>query len=174
MRYELDPDASRVVIHASSSVHPIETEAPLTGWVELTVGDDGTVDPSAPVAAHVEVPLGGLRSGNPLIDREADRRLDTRHHPIVTGELRTLDATADADADCDGLAGVGDLTLKGVTAPIDGRLHVEPADDGAIALTGETTFEVTDFGVQPPSLLLVKVHATVRVTLDAVARPAAG
>ena len=170
MRYDLDPDASRVVIHASSSVHPIETEAPLTGWVELTVGDDGTVDPSASVAAHVEVPLGGLRSGNPLIDREADRRLDTRRHPTVTGDLRTL-APADGD---DQLAGIGDLTLKGVTAPIEGRLRVVATDDGAIALTGETTFEVTDFGVQPPSLLLVKVHATVRVTLDAVARPTDG
>lgn len=171
MRYDLDPDASRVVIHASSSVHPIETEAPLTGWVELTVGDDGTVDPSSPVAAHVEVPLGGLRSGNPLIDREADRRLDTRHHPTVSGDLRTL---APADGAGDELAGIGDLTLKGVTAPIEGRLQVVATDDGAIALTGETTFEVTDFGVQPPSLLLVKVHATVRVTLDAVARPTDG
>ena len=61
-----------------------------------------------------------------------------------------------------------------MTAPIEGRLRVVATDDGAIALTGETTFEVTDFGVQPPSLLLVKVHATVRVTLDAVARPAGG
>ena len=167
MRYDLDPDASRVVIHASSSVHPIETEAPLTGWIELTVGGDGTVDPAAPVAAHVEVPLGGLRSGNPLIDREADRRLDTRHHPTVTGDLQALTPAAGGGE----LTGIGDLTLKGVTAPIDGRLHVEAIDDGAIALTGETTFEVTDFGVQPPSLLLVKVHATVRVTLDAIARP---
>ncbi|MFN8040585.1 MAG: YceI family protein [Acidimicrobiales bacterium] len=173
MRYDLDPDASRVVIHASSSVHPIETEAPLTGWIELTVGDDGTVDPAAPVAAHVEVPLGGLRSGNPLIDREADRRLDTRHHPTVTGDLQVLTPATDAAAGDGDLAGIGDLTLKGVTAPIDGTLHVEATDDAAIALTGETTFEVTDFGVQPPSLLLVKVHATVRVTLDAVARPAA-
>jgi len=172
VRLALDPDASRVVIHASSSVHPIETEAPLTGWIELTVGDDGTVDPAAPVAAHVEVPLGGLRSGNPLIDREADRRLDTRHHPTVTGDLQALTPATDAAGGA--LTGIGDLTLKGVTAPIDGTLLVEPTDDGALALTGETTFEVTDFGVQPPSLLLVKVHATVRVTLDAVARPVVG
>lgn len=182
MRYDLDPDASRVVIHASSSVHPIDTEARIRGWIDLEVSAAGALDPAGEVAAHVEVPLAGLRSGNPLIDREAERRLDVRRHPVVTGDLRSLGPVADDDDDDDGaaagedrsalLVGDGDLTFHGVTAPIRGTLQIVP-DGDRLHLRGETTIDVTDFGVQPPSLLVVKVHRTVRVDLDAVAVPTA-
>ena len=75
-----------------------------------------------------------------------------------------MEATADADRFTAG----GDLTFHGVTRAIDGTLVITRRAD-ELALTGETTFDVTDFGVQPPSLLVVKVHKEVRVTLDAVA-----
>lgn len=168
VRFDLDGERSRVLIHATSSVHPIETAAPITGWLDVSLVEDGSVDLTAPVAARVQVPLQGLRSGNPLIDREADRRLDTRRHPTVSGELRSLEP-----GPAGGWRGRGDLTLHGITAPIEGTLRVDRRDD-ELGLTGSTTLLVTDFDVQPPSLLLVKVHPTVRVDLDAVARLAPG
>ena len=95
MRHDLDPSRSSITIHASSSIHPITTEAPVAGWIDVSLDARGSVDPDAPVDGQVEFDLGGMRSGNPLIDREAERRLDIRRHPTVTGRLTALCPTAD-------------------------------------------------------------------------------
>ena len=169
MRYELDPDASRLHVHASSSVHPIHTEARVTGWVELVLRDDGSVDPAGGVGGHVELDLTGMRSGNPLVDREAERRLDVSRHPTVRGELTALEPDPD---DAGRLTGHGELTFHGITRRLDGWLQVQVDYTGELRLDGEAELDVTDFGVQPPSLLLVKVHRHIRVELRATARAA--
>ncbi len=172
VRHELDPDRSTVTVHATSSLHPITTDAPVTGWVELTVDDDGRIDGDAPVDGVVEVALGTMRSGNPLIDREAERRLHIRRHPTVTGRLTSLvpDPGSGGDGgDPDAATGAGTLDFHGVTRPLEGTLRVTPLADGELALEGTTELDVTDFDVQPPSLLVVKVHPRIRVTLAAVA-----
>lgn len=165
MRRELDPARSTVTVHASSSVHPIRTDAPATGWIDVTLDADGALDPSAPVSGRIEVTLGSMRSGNPLIDREAERRLHLRRFPVVSGVLSGLTPTDD------GFTGEGTLDFHGVQRPLAGELHVWVDDDGTVTLTGTTELDVTDFDVQPPSLLVVKVHARVRVELAAVALP---
>ena len=165
MRRELDPARSTVTVHASSSVHPIRTDAPATGWIDVTLDADGALDPSAPVSGRIEVTLGSMRSGNPLIDREAERRLHLRRFPVVSGVLGGLTPTED------GFAGEGTLDFHGVPRPLAGELQVWVDDDGTVTLTGTTELDVTDFDVQPPSLLVVKVHARVRVELAAVALP---
>ena len=48
----------------------------MAGWIDVSLDARGSVDPDAPVDGQVEFDLGGMRSGNPLIDREAERRLD--------------------------------------------------------------------------------------------------
>lgn len=171
MRRALDPDRSTVTVHASSSLHPITTDAPVTGWLEVTLDGDGQVDATAPVDGEVEVALGAMRSGNPLIDREAERRLHIRRYPTVTGRLTELCADGgDADG---GYEGAGTLEFHGVSRPLHGLLRLAEDADGALALEGTVELDVTDFGVQPPSLLVVKVHPQIRVALSAVALPPA-
>lgn len=164
MRFGLDPERSTLTIHATSSIHPIETATTVTGWIELDVSADGTPAADQAPAAEIELALGEMRSGNPLVDREAERRLDVRRHPTVHGVLTQLGAP-----DADGRRmGAGDLTFHGVTRRITGELSITTVD-GGLHLTGHTELDVTDFGVQPPSLLVVKVHREVRVELDAFA-----
>lgn len=165
MRRELDPARSSVSVHASSSLPPITTDAPATGWIDVSLDDDGAIDPFAPASGRIEVALGSMRSGNPLIDREAERRLHLRRFPVVTGVLDGLTITDD------GVVGEGTLDFHGVQRPLTGELHAWADEDGSLTLTGTTELDVTDFDVQPPSLLVVKVHARVRVELAAVALP---
>ena len=166
MRHHLDPNRSSISIHTSSSLHPITTGAPVTGWIDVALDARGRVDPDAPVDGRVEFDLGGMRSGNPLLDREAERRLDVRRHPRVMGRLAGLSAAAGG-----GYEGVGELDFHGVTRSLKGVLSVGVNADAELVIGGTAEFDVTDFGVQPPSLLLVKVHPEVRVALAAVAFP---
>lgn len=203
-----------MTVHASSSIHPITTDAPVTGWVDVRVDADGRLAAGAPVDGRVEVALGSMRAGNPLIDREAERRLHVRRYPTVVGRLTALSPAAtpapdDGDGDGDdpggdggpddgsdhdgsendgqstkgggdpgedagdgrgaAFAGEGTLDFHGVTRPLHGVLRLTEGADGALTLRGTAELDVTDFGVQPPSLLLVKVHPRIRVELSAVA-----
>lgn len=165
MRYDLDPERSTLEIHASSSIHPIETRTGVSGWIDCTPAPTAALTP--PIRCRARSPSARrMRSGNPLIDREAERRLDVAHHPTVTAVLTSL-VPADEDA---AWQGEGELTFHGVTCPVAGILRME-CEGAGLRLEGSAEIDVTDFGVQPPSLLLVKVHKEVRVDLRAIAEP---
>jgi len=156
----LDPDRSRIRILASSTLHPIHTDAAVRGWIDAA-------EPTDPAAGEIEFDLAGMRSGNPLVDREADRRLQVKRYPVVTGRLTALTARPGEPGVFDG---TGSLTFHGVTRTIHGVLRVDERD-GVIGLTGTTTIDVTQFDVQPPSLLLVKVDKLVTIELEAFTAP---
>lgn len=162
-----DEERSTIDVRASSTIHPIHTTAAVTGWLDAVVSADGaTVDPRHPITGEVHFDLGGMRSGNPLIDREAERRLQIRRYPTVSGVLTNIDATDDPQV----FTAEGALTFHGVTREIHGTLRIE-GRDGVLGITGVTTIDVTDFGVQPPSLVLVKVHKDVTIELAAFTAP---
>jgi hypothetical protein len=163
VRYEFDPSRSTLAIDASSSIHPIHTSAGVTGWFEITRRDDGSIDGTQPVGGYVQLDISAMRSGNPLVDRETERRLDVRRYPIIDGELVRLAATSDPER----FDAVGRLTFHGQTQVVEGSLEIRWTDDG-IELDGTKSLDVTDFGVQPPSLLVVKVHKDITVRLHAV------
>ena len=53
----------------------------------------------------------------------------------------------------------GDLTFRGVTRQYEDEMTLE-ATDGIVILAGEKTFDVRDFGMEPPRILLLKVEPT--------------
>jgi hypothetical protein len=42
-------------------------------------------------------------------------------------------------------------------------------NDGRLRASGTLTIDVRDFGIKPPSLVLLRVHPEVEVTIDLVA-----
>lgn len=164
MRYELLREDCSMIFEARSSVHPIGVEAAeISGGLEAEVdGGDVRVLPGA----RLEVPMDGLRSGNPLIDRETRRRMDLRRDPRLVAEL--LDARR---AGGGRLVCRGAVTFQGRTEQVEGELQVEEQDDGALLLSGQRVVDVRRWGLRPPRLLVLKVDPQVRVHLQLVARP---
>ena len=140
-------------IESRSTLHTVRGEAGgLSGEV--------VVDPPS---AHLELPIARLRSGNPLYDMEMRRRVDERRHPVIAFDLRG------AEEHEGGRYAISfDITFHGTTRSFDADVHVTISDDGALVAEGEKTFDVRDFGVQPPRLLGLRVHPEVgaRVRLE--------
>jgi polyisoprenoid-binding protein YceI len=156
-RLRIDPERSRVVIEASSSVHPIHSEATgLEGWVDVDAG-----------AAHLALPVDRLRSGNPLEERELKRRIDARRFPSIDGDLSALTPADDAGR----YVASGDVTFRGVRRTYEEEIAVEPLDGGGVRIRGRAVFDVRDFGMEPPRILLLRVHPDVTVAIDVVAVP---
>lgn len=164
-RFRILPQRSRLVVTARSSLHPIRIEtAGLEGWFEAGREGDGLDTEVAP-NAQVQIELELLRTGNPLYDREIERRLEARKYPRVVGSVQGIRAL-----DGDGRYAIAsELRLHGVTRSLEVEVAVRFLDADTVEVEGEHTIDVRDFGLEPPRLLLLKVRPDVHVRCVAVA-----
>lgn len=167
-RWQVVSDRSAVKIEATSSIHPIHGEGKgLTGAIEAAVSD-GRVD-AAGASGRVELPMQSLASGNPLYDRELRRRVDVRRYPTAAVALAGVEGEGE-----DGSLRLSlELTFHGVTRPFEERVSVELLDERTMVVEGDHTFDIRDYGIQPPRILTLKVNPEVAVHARIVAeRPA--
>jgi len=164
-RYAIDPERSRVWIHGRSTVHPIHSEAKgLEGSIELELDGDGRVDLSVAPEASMSFPVARLKSTNPLEEREMKRRIDARRFPTIDGRLRSM-----AAGDGDEYRVSGEVTFRGVTNEYEDAMSIEALDEDTLRLTGEARFDVRDFGMEPPRILMLRVEPEVDVRVEIVA-----
>lgn len=156
MRYAIDPGRSEVWIDGSSSVHPIHARATgLEGWVELADGRLG---------GEVRIEVARLRSGNVLVDRETRRRIDAGRFPLITGRTTSSDRGRSGS-----FALTGTVAFRGEERPVRGDVTVTTTTDGGLVVEGEQTFDVREWGLQPPRVGLLRVHPDIRVGVRIVA-----
>ena len=168
-RYTFDPVRSCIWVSGRSSLHPINTETRgINGWFAATTRDDGSLDLHAPVSGHLELSVDRLTSGNALYDRELKRRMDARRYPIIVGEITRVEP---GDAHLSYLV-TGDISFHGKTRSFTHGMAIE-AHDGAALLVGDDVFDIREFGMKPPSMLMVRVYPeiTVRVELHGTRVP---
>jgi polyisoprenoid-binding protein YceI len=168
-RYTLDSVRSCVWVSGRSSLHPINTETRgITGWFEAATRSDGSLDLDQAVSGELELAAERLTSGNQLYDRELRRRIDARRFPTIAGRLTGIVL----DGSHPNYDVTGDISFHGKTRTFAHGMRIEVRDEG-IALTGEDIFDIREFGMKPPSMLMVRVYPeiTVRVELHAVTDP---
>jgi polyisoprenoid-binding protein YceI len=160
-RFRIIPERSRVWLEATSSVHPIHGEASgLSGSIDVQF--DGTgLDLSSSPDIRVELPVEQLKSGNRLEDAEMMRRVDARRYPTIRGVVKDMKSQG-----VDGRYAVtGDLSFHGVTQTVEGEVTISRADDGTLVIEGERQFDIRDYNVSPPKILMLKVHPEVKVRI---------
>ncbi|MGH9303297.1 MAG: YceI family protein [Acidimicrobiales bacterium] len=165
-RYDIVPERSHVWIDARSSVHPIHTTtAGLEGFTELEIAPDGRVDLAVKPVARLSLAVELLRSGNRLEDREMRKRIDASRYPRIEGVLVAMEP-----ADHGGSYQVrGEIAFRGVTRPHEDQMSIEALDDRTIRLAGKSSFDVRDFGMDPPRVLMLKVEPEVEVRVEILA-----
>jgi polyisoprenoid-binding protein YceI len=160
-RYRVIPERSHLWAEARSSLHPVKVETTgLGGDVEAEV-EDGRVRLGAPF--RVDIDAERLRSGNMIMDVELQRRLETKKFPRVVGAVSAAAATGT------GWRLSGELTLHGVARATDADVTVRVVDDRTIEIEGEKTIDMRDYGLNPPKLLMFRVHPDVKVRARLVA-----
>jgi polyisoprenoid-binding protein YceI len=152
-RYDVDAAQSEVRVAATSSLHAITGRAEgLRGWADL----DGTTVRGA----RIELDAEQLRWGNPLLDRETRRRIDTARHPTIVGTMTAMESNDDGSARLRGT-----IAFHGVERAVSGVVAVTMATADALMIEGEHTFDVRDWGLEPPRLLMLKVDPQIVVSI---------
>jgi PadR family transcriptional regulator PadR len=161
-RYELLAERSALLIEARSSVGPITFGAiGLRGWVEARICD-GVVSSEPTTRAHLEVPVAELRSGNRLYDAELLRRVDARRFPVVTLDLDECVRVGLTDR----YSLVGRIGFHDVTRTIRGGVSVTTPSAGVLRVSGEQAFDIRDYGIASPTVLMLRIYPAVSVRLQ--------
>jgi PadR family transcriptional regulator PadR len=163
--FRLDGDRSVVLIEVRSSVGPLSFGATgVTGSVGAAVVD-GLLQTGVAPSGRLDIIVAELRSGNSLYDAELLRRIDARRFPTASVELRECAASALESR----YVLRGDITFHGVTRPAEGTVSVEMLSDRRLVVTGEQVFDIRDFSVPSPTMLMFRIYPDVRVRLHAEA-----
>jgi polyisoprenoid-binding protein YceI len=162
-RYLIAPERSHVWIDARSNVHPIHSSTDgLEGFVDLALSPEGEVDLSAPMSGELSLTVDRLSSGNRMEDRELQKRIDARRFPTIAGVLDTIETSDD-----DGKYRVGgDITFRGVSRHHEDLMKIGSVDDQTIQLDGRSSFDIRDYGMEPPRMLMLKVEPVVDVRVE--------
>jgi polyisoprenoid-binding protein YceI len=167
-RYTFDSARSCLWISGRSSLHPINSETRgITGWFEAALSADGSLDLDRPVSGELELAVERLTSGNQLYDRELRRRIDAAHFPTIAGRVTAV-ALDGAPPD---YVVTGEIAFHGKTRTFTHEMRIEVHDHG-IVLTGEDVFDIREFGMKPPSMLMVRVYPEITVRVELLGSPA--
>jgi PadR family transcriptional regulator PadR len=163
--YRLVPDRCALLIDVRSTAGPISFGTiGISGSIRAAVDNDTLRTDVAP-SGCLTIDVSGLSSGNKLYDAELLRRIDARRFPTVTVELKQCEGQGPGGR----YRLAGELTFHGVTRPAEGTVSVEAVSDRRLVITGEQVFDIRDFSVPSPTMLMLRIYPDVRVRLHAEA-----
>jgi hypothetical protein len=164
-------ERSAVLLSVGTSLGPVTFGAlGLEGFIEAAVLD-GEIDVTVPPTAHVELEVSRLTSGNSAYDGELRRQIDGRRFPTAYVDLHHVAPLPGASRT---FRVTGGITLRGVMQSAEGVVVAEVPAPGALVISGEETLNVSDFGIAPPSVFMIKIDPDVKLRLHVEARDEAG
>ncbi|MGH7911427.1 MAG: YceI family protein [Candidatus Dormibacteraceae bacterium] len=168
--YRVVAGDSELVADLRSSVHPIHARSnELRGEITGEFDDDGRLNLKAPHGGSIEVSVATITSGNRLNDIEMQRRAEIKRYPLLRFSVRDV-RRADADGSYRGTL-IVDAHGRSRTVEAAFTLALEGS---WLKLQGEHTFDMRDFGVQPPRILTLKVEPDVKVRVRLLAEETDG
>ncbi len=163
--FELDPDRSAVLIDVRSTVGPLSFGTlGVTGTIHAAFAA-GLLRTDLPPSGRLTIDVSGLNSGNRLYDAELLRRIDARGYPAAFVELRQCAVSGPGPR----YRLAGELTFHGVTRLAEGTVTVDAVSDHRLVITGEQVFDIRDFAIPSPTMLMLRIFPDVRVHLHAEA-----
>ncbi len=159
-RYRISSAQSTVTIVGETSLHPITVNVTPNGWMEARI-ENGEFIADNDLRGQVEIAVIEFRSGNPLVDRETRRRLNAKRYPTIRGELSEVVTIEGPKATVKGV-----VTFIGQDVELEGDIGIADSSDRVINLVGEGQMDVQWWGLEPPTLLVLKMEPVVRVSVD--------
>jgi polyisoprenoid-binding protein YceI len=116
--------------------------------------------------ASLTVPANALDCRNGTMNEHMRKALKVKEHPTIGFRVTTYEV-GKGSAGAVGKA-TGELSLGGVTKPINVTADVKEEADGTLRITGAYTLKMTDYGLKAPTLMMgtMKVDEKVKVGFD--------
>lgn len=132
-----------------------------SGAVAAVLGGEKAVS-----SVVVTVPVEKLDCRNATMNEHMRKALKADKNPTVVFKVASYDLAKSTDGVAVTLTGT--LTLGGVEKPITIDAQAKPGDNGTLLVSGTREVRMTEFGLQPPKLMLgtLKVDERIKVGFD--------
>jgi len=174
VRYQASP-GSKIKLDGTSTVHDWTVESGIVGgFIEFQSDfpldiSKATPDSAVTPKVQVTVPVSSLKSGKKLMDEIMHDNLKIKDNPVIKYTLKEWKARDRKAGEPFQFDTKGDITVAGVTKPIDMVVTLTPEGD-KLRATGSKELKMTDFGMKPPApsigLGLIKTADEVKVTFE--------
>jgi polyisoprenoid-binding protein YceI len=155
---------SRLWLEGTSTVRSYKCTA---SKVDVAVSAEPDDAPGEMVkSASLTVPVASLECGNRTMNEHMRKALKSTDNPQITWKMTSYEVQGTD------VVVKGNLTIAGKENAIE--LHgAGVAENGTIRFKGSKKFNMTEYGVKPPSLMLgtMKVRDPVTVSFDLVLNP---
>jgi polyisoprenoid-binding protein YceI len=172
--YAIVPEESAARYRVQEELAQVgETEA--VGETQAIIGQFGFGEDELPLpCSRFDVDMRTLQSDQARRDNYLyQNTLEAETYPLATFVLRAVDGMEAplAEGEETTLRLIGDLTLRNETKLVAWEANVALVD-GALTGTAATMFEMSDFGIEPPSVpVVLSLDETIRLEVDLTARP---
>ena len=165
-RYRIVPEQSRVWIDARSSVHPIRSATDgLEGYRRAGAGQRRRLGRFRDAVGQALVAgRAGCRRATGWKTASCKRRIEAHRYPTIVGVLQEIRPIGHR-GELPGRAG----TSPSVARPAQDEMTIRPLDDQTIQLAGKSRFDIRDFGMEPPRVLMLTVEPEVDVRVEILA-----
>jgi polyisoprenoid-binding protein YceI len=164
-RFRLDPERSAVLIDVRSTVGPLSFGTLGVTGTFCAAMADGALHPDVVPSGRITIDVSALNSGNRLYDAELARRIDAGRYPTAALELRRCETSGPGNR----YRLAGELTFHGVTRLAEGTVKLDALSNRRLVVTGEQIFDIRDFAIPSPTMLMLRIFPDVRVRLHAEA-----
>lgn len=148
--YNLNNASSTLKIEGTSNIHDWEIKAENQQGKLVAELDNGQLVKIS--SLDFVVKAESLKSGKNGMDKNTYKALNTNKHKDITYKLtkvNNIDCTSSGNCK---VTTTGNLTIAGVTKPIDITFDAKVAGD-KITLSGEKKMKMTDYKVDPPTAM---------------------
>jgi hypothetical protein len=176
----VDNPGSRISIEGTSTLHAWMLESnTIEGFARIdpTIPADAVLARSqtktGKVAAQAEIvipvaSLHSVRNGKPFssqMDKQAYAKLKKNEYPSISFKLTdaTLDYIPENNDASFTFTAKGQLTIAGVTKLITLPLEIQLLKDNQVKVSGATSLKMSEYGISPPDLVLMKVGDEVKI-----------
>ena len=167
---------SKLYIDGTSTLHDFTINAKkVDGYVELeksAVDGDTLQSIEKLTGLKVVIPVKKLDTDKSSMNDNMDDALKADDNPNITYELKTIDPSdmPKTVGDSVEFKTTGNLTIAGKTNSIEMTVKGVKDKDGNVTFVGQKTVKMTDYGVEPPTMLFgtIKTHNAVVVHFNLV------
>ncbi|HEX9990174.1 MAG TPA: YceI family protein [Chloroflexia bacterium] len=171
--YRIDPSRSWAAYRVDETFFDVRGLVTVTGTTSAVAGEI-LLDPQNPSASRVGeivVDISQLRTDEPSRDNAIRRGwLESARYPLATFNNATMSGLPAKWTEGEPFAFemAGDMTVREATRPVTWEVKATVEGD-EVRGRATTQLKMSDFGVEPPSLMDLKVEDDIALTLEFVA-----
>ena len=159
-QFSIDNSKSNLTIYGTSSLHDWDEKAERqSGSIQLSNEESLTIN-----NLNVSVEAESLKSHKSGMDKNTYKALKTDKYKSIDFKMVSLKQIKDLGNSTYQVTVSGKLTITGVTKTIDLSFKMK-ISSSMVTLEGETTFNMSEYGIDPPTALFGTITTGDEITI---------